>query len=212
LLLAFDTATDAVSTAVVDGDRPVVEVVSHAPGRAARRVLGDVAHALAAAGVALDELDGIVVGTGPGSFTGLRIGLATAAALADAADRPLAGVSTLAALRAGGPDGAVAVIDARRGELFAAGPDLEPQVLAPDALVRLVAPGTPCVGDGAVRHRDALLAVGALVPGAASPLHVPRASALARLARFDGTPVTPLYLRTPDAVPRAPAPGRGVAA
>lgn len=211
MILAFDTATDAASTAVVDGGRPVSEIVSHGPARAARRVLGDVAHALDVAGVNLDQLDGIAVGVGPGSFTGLRIGLATAQALADGAGLALSGVSTLDALRHGAPSGAVAVLDARRRQVFASGPALPEMAVDPAALAALLEAGAYCVGDGAVRYRALLEGAGVQVPPDDSTLHVPHARAHAVLARFDGTPVEPNYLRDPDARPiaaRAAAGGR----
>lgn len=210
MILAFDTATDAASTAVVDAGRPVAELVSHGRARAARRVLGDVAHALEVAGVNLDELDGIAVGVGPGSFTGLRIGLATAQALADGSGLPVAGVSTLEALRHGAPAGAVAVLDGRRSEVFASGPDLPEAALDPEALVARLTAGAWCVGDGAVRYRALLEEAGAQVPPDGSTLHVPHARAHAVLARFDGSPVEPNYLRDPDARPTVGrGPGRG---
>ena len=187
----------------MDDGLPVAELVSHGQARAARRVLGDVAHALDVAGVNLDELDGIAVGVGPGSFTGLRIGLATAHALADGAGLPMAGVSTLEALLHGAPSGAVAVLDARRREVFASGPDLPESALDPTALAGRLEAGAYCVGDGAVRYRELLEEAGAHVPPDDSPLHVPHARSHAVLARFDGSPVEPHYLRDPDARPTA---------
>ncbi len=206
MLLAFDTATDAVCTALVaDDGRALAEAVSHVPGGAARRVLADVDHVLAAAGVGLGDLRGIVVGRGPGSFTGVRIGLATAAALADGAGLPLAGVSTLEALRHLNAPGAVAVIDARRREVFASGPGVPAAAYAPADLAARLAEGTVCVGDGALRYRAVFEGVGADVPPDGSPLHLPLARAHAALAIFDGARPEPLYLREPDAVPRAEA-------
>jgi tRNA A37 threonylcarbamoyladenosine modification protein TsaB len=132
----------------------------------------------------------------------VRIGLATAAALADAAGVPLAGVSTLAALRHLNPPGTVAVLDARRREVFASGPGVPAAAYAPaDLAARLVA-GARCAGDGAMRYRAVLEAAGAEVPPDDAPAHLPLARAHAALARFDGAPVTPIYLREPDATPR----------
>jgi tRNA threonylcarbamoyladenosine biosynthesis protein TsaB len=207
VLLALDTATDAVCTALVDDDgRPLAEVVTHAAGGGARTVLADVDHVLAAAGVRPAQLRGIAVGRGPGSFTGVRIGLATAAALADAASIALAGVSTLDALLHLNPPGTVVVVDARRREVFAAGPGLQPAAYSPADLAARLAPGTPCAGDGALRYRAVLEAAGAAIAPDDAPLHLPLARAHAALARFDGTRVTPLYLREPDATPqREPA-------
>ena len=124
LILAFDTATDVATSALVaDG-----EVLGERTSRAVT-VLEDVDALLRQAGAHTRELEGLAVGIGPGSFTGVRIGLATARGLALALGVPVAGVSTLDALAAGAP-GAVPVVDARRGEVFVL--QGEPRVLAPD--------------------------------------------------------------------------------
>jgi tRNA threonylcarbamoyladenosine biosynthesis protein TsaB len=141
---------------------------------------------------------------GPGSFTGLRMGLATARAIAFARDLPVAGHSTLAALAAGA-EGALPVIDARRREVFTLTADGEPVVLPP---AELAPPeGRLCVGDGAVRYRETLEAHGAVVPPDDDPRHVPWARHHALLARGFGPAeaVEPLYLRVPDAERTAPA-------
>ena len=139
---------------------------------------------------------GIAVGIGPGSFTGVRIGLATARGLALGLGVPVAGVSTLDALAAGAP-GAIPVVDARRGEVFVL--QGEPRVLPP-AEVELH-PGTVCVGSGAVRYRSVLEAAGAEIPADQDDRHVPRARFHAQLARDFGPAeaVEPMYLRVPDA-------------
>src|SRR5438874_2224329 len=137
LILAFDTATEVATSALV-ADRDVLgERVSRAV-----TLLEDVDALLRDAGRHRDELDALAVGIGPGSFTGVRVGLATARGLAFALDVPVAGVSTLTALAAGAP-GATPVIDARRREVFVL--QGEARVLAP-AEVEL-APGTLCVGN-----------------------------------------------------------------
>ena len=191
LTLAFDTATGVATSALVrDG-----EVLGERSSRAVR-VLADAEELLEQAGAKPRELSRLVVGTGPGSFTGVRMGLAAARGLAFALDLPLAGVSTLAALAAGAP-GALPVVDAGRREVFTL-VEGAPAVVAPDEL--RVAPGMTCVGDGAVRYREALEALRAKIPPRDSELHLPRARFHAELAHefVDPETVEPLYLRLPD--------------
>jgi tRNA threonylcarbamoyladenosine biosynthesis protein TsaB len=220
-LVAFDTATPATVVGAVRGDRHAERRHDPLPGERpghATRLLGLVDEALAELELELGDLDRLGVGVGPGSFTGLRIGIATARALAQSAGVPLAGVSTLAALAAGaagegGPQRAVlAVIDAGRGEGFAAAfrdarPLAEPAALAPDALADLAATleAPLAVGGGAVRFRAQLRAAGAAVPADESPLHRLDGRQLSRLAAAaetaDRDTVLPHYTRAPDATP-----------
>jgi len=197
LILALDTATGIATSALVAEGTTLGERRSTAVS-----VLADVHELLDAAGAVPSDLSGIVVGVGPGSFTGVRIGLAAARGLAFALDVRLAGVSTLAALAAGAP-GALPVIDARRREVFALARGT-PVCLAPEDLE--LPPGSTCVGDGAVRYRVLLEAAGAEVPPDGDDVHVPRASLHAALALDFGPPelVEPLYLRVPDADRSAP--------
>ena len=192
LTLAFDTATGVATSALVrDGN-----LLGERAGRAVE-VLADADELLRAAACTPRDLDVLAVGVGPGSFTGVRIGLAAARGVALALELPVAGVSTLEALAAGAP-GAVPVIDARRGEIF---------VLA-SGRARCLAPGEldvegdrTYVGDGAVRYRDTIEAAGGVVPADDSELHLPRARFHARLAGRGGPAeeVEPVYLRVPDA-------------
>jgi tRNA threonylcarbamoyladenosine biosynthesis protein TsaB len=194
LTLAFDTATDVATSALLeDGD-----LLGERTGRPAS-LLEDVNALLDRAAAEPDELRRIVVGTGPGSFTGLRMGLAAGRALALALDVKVAGVSTLDALAAGAP-GALPVIDARRGEVFTL-VDGEPVALTPEELSNSLLQGRICVGDGAVRYRATLEAAGAEVPPDESELHLPRAAVHARLATDFGPAerVEPIYVRAPDA-------------
>jgi tRNA threonylcarbamoyladenosine biosynthesis protein TsaB len=191
LILAFDTATDVATSALVsDG-----EVLGERASRAVT-LLEDVDALLRQAGAHTRELDALAVGIGPGSFTGVRVGLATARGIALALGVPVAGVSTLAALAAGAP-GAVPVVDARRKEVFIL--EGEPRVLAPSEVE--VKTGTTYVGSGAVRYRTVFEAAGAQIPRDKDERHLPRARFHAALAR-DFRPaeqVEPLYLRVPDA-------------
>jgi tRNA threonylcarbamoyladenosine biosynthesis protein TsaB len=191
LILAFDTATDIATSALVwDG-----EVLGELSSRPVS-VLEDLDALLRRGGVRDSQLEGIVVGTGPGSFTSLRMGLATARTLAFALDVGLAGVSTLDALAAGAP-GATPVIDARRREVFSLA-DGQAVVVAPADL--RIESGRSYVGDGAVRYRDVIEAAGGVVPPDDSEMHVPRARFHAQLANAFGLPdvVEPMYLRVPD--------------
>jgi tRNA threonylcarbamoyladenosine biosynthesis protein TsaB len=195
LILSFDTATDIATACVWRDGRVLAESATHARSVAAQRMLADADRLMGDAGVTTADLDVIVAGTGPGTFTGLRIGLAAARALGFALGIPVKGVSTLDALRAG--DGVdVACVDARRGEVFAAGAGLDAQAIAPEALAEALPPGTVCAGDGAIRHRDLL--GGLEIPADDSPLHVPWARHHAALAERAGPP-DPLYIRAPDA-------------
>jgi tRNA threonylcarbamoyladenosine biosynthesis protein TsaB len=198
-ILAIDSATTYVTAAVVEDGRVLADHVAAGDGTAARRVLAEVDAVLGAAGVEVGALEGIAVGVGPGSFTGLRIGIATAVALGDAARVPVAGVSTLAAIAQGAGEEAVAAVDARRGEVFAAGGGVEPDAYTPEQLARGLSPGTLVVGDGAVRYRAIFEAAGLRVPPDDDAVHAPHGAGHAALARFDGEPVRPLYFREPDA-------------
>ena len=197
LTLAFDTATEVATSALVDDGEVLGERLSRA-----QTLLEDVDALLRRGGAHPSDLGALAVGIGPGSFTGVRIGLAAARGLAVALDLPGAGVSTLDALAAGAP-GAVPVIDARRREIFAL-VDGEPRVLDPADL--RVAAGTVCIGNGAVRYRALLEEKGAIVPPDGDERHLPRARFHARLAGELGPveAIEPLYLRVPDAKKVAP--------
>ena len=111
-ILAFDTATSVTSCALVRDGAVVAERATDA-----RSLLAATDDLLEGAGLTPADLDGLVVGTGPGSFTSIRMGLATARGLGLRARVPVAGVSTLLGFAGGDP-----VIDAKRGEVFATGP------------------------------------------------------------------------------------------
>ena len=193
-LLALDTGSPLVSVALAR-DRTVAAVRSVEQERSSTRLLEMVREVLAEAGMAVGDLGGIAVLRGPGSFTGLRIGLATARSLGFALSVPVRGVGTLDALLQG--DGVdVACVDARRGEVFAAGTGVPLGAYAPEALAALAPQGARIAGDGAVRYRDGL--AGLDVPTDTSTLHVPWARHHARLLPSAGEP-EPLYVRSPDA-------------
>jgi tRNA threonylcarbamoyladenosine biosynthesis protein TsaB len=192
LTLAFDTATAVATSALADGDEILGERVSRA-----QTLLEDVDALFRQAGAHPSELDRLAVGLGPGSFTGVRIGLAVARGLGLSLGVPGAGVSTLAALAAGAP-GAMPVVDAKRREVFTL-LEGEPRVLAPQQLP--LEEGAVCVGDGALRYRSLLEERGAIVPPDDDERHLPRARFHAALAGEPGPvdELEPLYLRVPDA-------------
>ena len=188
LILAFDTATDVATSALVDDG----EVLGERTSRPAT-LLEDVDALLRQASARPVDIDALVIGTGPGSFTSTRIGLAIARGLGLSLGIDGAGVSTLDALAAGADD-ALPVIDARRGEVFVPGPVAVKPEDAP-------ADGRLCLGDGAVRHRGILEASGGIVPPDDDPRHVPRAVLHASLATAFGPvdAIEPIYVRAPDA-------------
>jgi tRNA threonylcarbamoyladenosine biosynthesis protein TsaB len=189
LVLAFDTATDVATSALVDDGRVLGESVG-----VARSLLEDVQALLDEAGISKFRLDALVVGTGPGSFTSTRIGLAVARGLGLALGVPGAGVSTLAAL-ASVESGVYPIVDARRHEVFVAGP----RAVAPDNLA--LERDTVCIGSGAVRYRSTFERMGAVVPPDDDRRHLPHARLHAALATDFGPVerIEPLYVRVPDA-------------
>jgi tRNA threonylcarbamoyladenosine biosynthesis protein TsaB len=219
-LLGFDTSTSASSACVLRADGKAFDVLPP-PERLAGRpahaseLMPAVADVLDASGVGWGELRAIAVGVGPGAFTGLRIGVATARALAAANGLPLRPVSSLAALAAGIDDELrLAVIDAKRGEVFAAlyGPDgalLAPSALPAESLAEQVRAGgfdPLAAGDGSVRFRGALESAGIRVAPDDAGAHVVRGLHVCRLAQGVGDEppeaVLPDYLRAPDAKPQ----------
>lgn len=253
MILAFDTATPATTVALSGlpaadghGDDRTIELRDDPPAgqrpRHATRLLGLITELLEQAGVGWDSIDRVAVGVGPGTFTGLRIGIATAKALARAADIPLVGVSTLHALALNAadertmanqlstaqpnrqsssePKAVAAVLDARRGEAFAAAwrpgelrpsnpPTLGPGAFSPDELVSALRPlgaGVVAIGDGALAFREQLQRAEIWVPDEASELHRVTAAGHCQLGPL--LPPTrpdelhPDYQRSPDAQPR----------
>jgi len=222
LILGFDTATADTAVAVTSGWEPV-SVALIGPGEDGRPVhgralLGAIEDAVGAAG-GWARIDRVAVGLGPGSFTGLRIGVSTARALAQARDIPIVGVLTTSALAAGIaelPESAgrprLAVVDARRGEVFAAldaagsGPS-EPVVAAPAEIARSfpfgLVDGALAAGDGSVRFRSEIEAAGVEVLSDSNPAHRLSALQICRLGAemAPGSPgeLKPHYLRRPDA-------------
>jgi tRNA threonylcarbamoyladenosine biosynthesis protein TsaB len=217
-LLGIDTSTSASAACVLRADGASFEVepppARLAAGPAhARELMPAVAEVMERAELDFGDLEAIAVGVGPGTFTGLRIGIATARALANARGLLLRPVSSLAALAQGiDAELRLPLIDARRGELFGALHDAAGEVLwppfvaAPELVaerVREAGLGARAAGDGSIRFRRVLEAAGIGIDADESRSHVVRALHVCRLAQtVPGEPpeaVLPEYLRTPDA-------------
>lgn len=213
-LVGFDTATaDTAACAWRDGEVLHESLLgpSEEGPRHATALLAEVEHCAAAAG-GWDGVERLAVGLGPGSFTGLRIGIATARGLSASLGLPVSGICTLDAIARGMDEsgGNLAVLDARRGEVFAAlyseqGERLwEPFVCRPEELVERVAAlpvPPPAAGSGAVRFRHELARHGVQIADDADPVHRVAARHICALAAAspDGGPLAPIYLRPPDA-------------
>jgi tRNA threonylcarbamoyl adenosine modification protein YeaZ len=214
LVLAMDTATPAVTAGVVELTATAVVQrsvrVAHDTRKHAELLMPGVVGACADAGVALRALAAVVVGVGPGPFTGLRVGMVTAAALGDALEVPVFGVCTLDAIATDAvwPGEALLVAtDARRREVYWAAYDAEghrtdgPHVEAPAALVeRLGDPGVAAAAGGSA----ALTGLPVREPASPSPAGLVTVAAPALRSGTVPGPLEPLYLRRPDAVEPGP--------
>lgn len=213
-VLVLDTALGACQAGLFDGDTVLAVLDRPMEQGGMERIAGLTRDLMRAAGVGFDSLDRIGVTTGPGSFTGLRVGLAFAQGLGAALGRPVIGLSSLDALAASAaPQGAVmAAIDARRGQVYArvfrdgaaVGPAEALTLAEATARAAALGPRPRLVGSGA-----ALLAEALDRPETVT-LTAPSLAALARLTRAadpQTAPPRPLYLRAPDAKPPTRRPG-----
>ena len=223
LVLGLDTSTPALSVAVVELERDA-DGEPRWGRQADWQVVDDRAHgellavgvraALAELGAAPRDLDAVAVGLGPGPFTGLRVGVVTAAALADALGVPAYGCCSLDAVDPWGDGERLVVTDARRKEVYWAeyGPDDEriagPSVLRPAQLARALADigwTGRVLGDGALRAPEHFAAYDvAPAPRYPSGEGVVLLAARRALTGAPGEPLPPLYLRRPDATPPVP--------
>jgi len=216
VILALDTTTRAGSAALMHGAEVVDVQASDAARPQAARLPAELMALLNRHGLELPQIDIFAVATGPGSFTGLRIGIATMQGLALAQGKPLIGISAFDALawtadrETGGNVGPVATwVDAWRGEVYAAlyenGAEIMPPTVdAPVHLLRHLRVATRFVGDGAAVYADLITAAGGRVADPAVP---PIAGAIASLAAREADAgrcppphaIRPLYVRRPDA-------------
>lgn len=205
LVLAIDTATPAVTAGVVrvdhDGVEGLAERVTVDPRAHAEQLTPNVVGALSDAGVALDQLDTVVVGCGPGPFTGLRVGMATAAAFAHALGVPVRGVCSLDAIAVGTTGEVLVVTDARRREVYWARYRDGVRIDGPAVNAAADVPAGAEAVAGSPEH-TALFDLPRLAPV------YPTAAGLVRAVAdwvADPEPLVPLYLRRPDAKPQVSA-------
>jgi tRNA threonylcarbamoyladenosine biosynthesis protein TsaB len=241
LVLAIDTSTSVSAVGWVEADAEIprpdaarfARLVAPADPGHAETLIDRMSAALATGGHALADVGLLVFGRGPGTFTGLRIGLGTAKGLALSHGTPLVGISSLEALAfSAGVEGMIApLIDARRGELYAALYEVRldggrpnarlavpERVVRPDILEAALglssrADRVRFVGNGAIRYADTARALGELLPSSAAAPD-PCRMALVGLERYrdrggdDLAALEPSYLREPDAKLPAATPAR----
>ena len=220
-ILAVDTSTASGSIALLDGARLMAEWTLQSSQTHNRRLLKNIDHFLSELGWTLDDLDGFAVTIGPGSFTGLRIGITTIKTLAWATGKPFAGIPSLDALAA--PLGFAAhpicpLIDARKSEIYFAlyQPDAKGaieliapfQVASPEHIAAKIQTPTIFCGDGWPLCQELFSEeLGAWAVAASGPFHIIRASHVGELARKrfqeqpaeDPVTVVPLYVRPAEA-------------
>jgi tRNA threonylcarbamoyladenosine biosynthesis protein TsaB len=206
-VLGFDTSTAATTACLLRADgeafeyEPQVERLFEPPGHA-RELMPAIERLMRQAGVGFADLDALAVGIGPGGFTGLRIGIATAHGIAQSAGLPLHPVLSLDALGAGiEADAPFPLIDAKRREVYGPGPF----VGSIEEAIERAPEGALAAGDGSIRFREALEGAGIRVAPGDSRMHVVRGLYICRLAAsVQPAPpesVVPCYLRAPDAKP-----------
>lgn len=200
MLLAFDTATPFVTVALHDGERVIVEHRSEVRLKHGEHLAPLIARCLDEAGIVRQDLTAIAVGTGPGPFTGLRVGLVTARTLGFALDIPVYGVCTLDVIAQGaqGVGPFMVASDARRKEVYLASYDETGARLEGPVVTKPVDVATdrPVAGEGPVLYPDAF-------PHAIHPI-LPSAGVMAHAVAEETIEITdpePLYLRRPDAEP-----------
>ncbi|WP_300670466.1 tRNA (adenosine(37)-N6)-threonylcarbamoyltransferase complex dimerization subunit type 1 TsaB [Desulfoluna sp.] len=219
-ILAVDTSTLSCGVAVTDGAGLLSECLFTSKQTHSRHLLSMVEEALTRSGLELKDLDGFSVTCGPGSFTGLRIGMSVVKGLAEVVDKPLVGISTLESLACGACLSGrpiLAMLDARKGEVYAAWyqPDgvggvtelSPPEAITPEALVKGIKGEVLCIGTGAVTYgaflRESLKERAFFAPD----YDIIRPAVVANLASkafqrgegSDAATLTPLYLRKSDA-------------
>jgi tRNA threonylcarbamoyladenosine biosynthesis protein TsaB len=217
-LLALDTSTLAGSIALLEDDLLRAEVNMNLGRKHTERLLPGMDWIFSELEIEPAQIEAIAVGIGPGSFTGLRVGLATAKGLALSLEIPIVGVSSLDALAwqvRFYPGSILALIDARKGQLFARfykGGDgfaaaADPMVVNPAELAAKIPEKTMIVGEGYRAYQDVFVKLGDKVQAAGFEFDIPRASIIGKLGfkrlkagdRDDPDTLVPVYLRSSDA-------------
>ncbi len=224
LILAMDTATSCSSISLTRGDgvdgELVAELTLNSKVTHSRRLLGGIEWLLTENRIVFDEIDALAVGLGPGSFTGLRISMATVKGLASAMEKPLLGVSTLDALAftCSGERPLCVLLDARKKEVYRRWYTAETngpykvngsiEVLTPAALIAEITEPVLMVGDGVLGYGGFFSQhLGGLLEFAPRSLHYPSAAAIGFLGceqlqagnSMNLDSATPLYIRASDA-------------
>jgi len=221
IILAVDTATRTCSVALLDGDSLLAESLLYGQKHHSEKILGLIEGLFLNTGITGSQLDLIAVATGPGSFTGLRVGLSTAQGLALSLDKPLLGVSTLEVIAAQllPSERICPMIDARKGQVYTCLYECEAQgrlkktvddtVMRAEAWVAGLEGAIVFAGNGACLYREkiqnAFHGTALFAPAAAG---IPRASTLGCIARerahqaqhHEPERITPHYVRPPDAM------------
>lgn len=221
IILALDTTTRGGSVAVADGERMLAVVAGDESRTHGERLPGELARALDQAGISRDRIDLLAVATGPGAFTGLRIGLAAIQGLSMTLNKPVIGVSALDALAAQVTDADADVLipwmDAQRGDVFAtlidrrSGATLEtpaaanPKLLLDSWRPHLANRRAIFIGDAAARDASLIQPAGAGKWEARAPAPLaPQIAAIGRRLAQEGKAgpphaLEPIYVRRPDA-------------
>lgn len=197
IVLGIDTCLGACSAAVLDGDRVLAAVVEPMWRGHQERLASLVSETMAEAGVAFPDLQRVGATVGPGSFSGLRVGVAFVKGLSVALDIPVVGVGALEAFAFETPGRSLVVADARRGQVywqaFQDGAPLTSPAVSPLEDLTRQSPAL-LLGPGAVLAAPLFPAAKLQASDAPSPMAVTRLIAAAKVS-----PIQPLYLRPPDA-------------
>jgi len=220
-VLGIDTSTSCGTVGLIDDEQVLSDTLLNIPVTHSERLLGAIEFSLREARCSIEDVEGWAISLGPGSFTGLRIGVSTVKGLAFATGKPVAGIGTLDVLASQvspTPYLICPILDARKKEVYSAfyrygeGGVLlrqsEDQVLRPEDLVKRINGQTILIGDGVRTYRDLLLrSLPSLAIFPAAPLHIPHGSMVAKLGfellkkgdHLNVSTFSPIYIRPSEA-------------